>query len=165
MYCYSEQAKNNTVFLFRFAVTDYFAGNLEINIYPDRYHGDTYMAQETMFFNFDIIQLTFNRDGIYKIIPVVSSPINIINDVTPPLEGDGWLDFIKDSDWFKNLLMILALILFLIILIPFLPMILNVLIFIVMLPFKLIGSVIRGLKDVSRDRKIKALQKANKKRD
>ena len=41
---------------------------------------------ESVFFDFDIIQLTFNRDGVYTVIPVVSSPMDIVNAITPPVQ-------------------------------------------------------------------------------
>ena len=96
---FHEQATNGdeTVFLFRFALTDYFSDWLGIY---DRDHGlfgapwpivgnmiteQAYLAQQTVFFNFDIIQLTFRDDFGYYVIPVVSNPINIIPDLRPPV--------------------------------------------------------------------------------
>lgn len=79
----TETAKGNHVILFRFANTDYFtapAGRTGVS--EDK--ADTYVASQTVFLDFDIIELTFNRDGTYKVIPVVSSPIDIINDFTAP---------------------------------------------------------------------------------
>ncbi|MEG2541501.1 MAG: hypothetical protein RSB59_07020, partial [Clostridia bacterium] len=37
---------------------------------------------------FDIIHLRFCKDGVYKVIPVVSSPQDVFNDLTPPLVPD-----------------------------------------------------------------------------
>ena len=82
-YYYAESAKGNHVILFRFANTDYFtapAGRTGVS--EDK--ADTYVASQTVFLDFDIIELTFNSDGTYKVIPVVSSPIDIINDFTAP---------------------------------------------------------------------------------
>ena len=82
-YYYAESAKGNHVILFRFANTDYFtapAGRTGVS--EDK--ADTYIASQTVFLDFDIIELTFNSDGTYKVIPVVSSPIDIINDFTAP---------------------------------------------------------------------------------
>ena len=54
---------------------------------------DTYVATQTVFLDFDIIELTFNRDGEYRVIPVVSSPLDIINDITAPKNEK--FDFVK----------------------------------------------------------------------
>lgn len=45
---------------------------------------NAYIAQQTIFLNFDIIQLTFNDGGNLTVIPVVADPIDIINPYTPP---------------------------------------------------------------------------------
>ena len=58
-------------------------------------HGQAYYAQQTIFLNFDIIQLTFNKEGVLTVIPVVSDPIDIINPYTPPdtVHGNGAIDW------------------------------------------------------------------------
>ena len=45
-----------------------------------------YIAQQSVFVDFDIIQLTFNDKGTYTVIPVVSNPIDIVDPITPPSE-------------------------------------------------------------------------------
>lgn len=45
-----------------------------------------YLAQQSVFLNFDIIQLTFNDSGDMTVIPVVSDPIDIIDPITPPVD-------------------------------------------------------------------------------
>lgn len=84
-------ANNKSVVLFRFASTDYYSVDTEIRRYGSFYGNNAYMAQQTVFLDFDVIQLTFNKEGNYIVIPVVSSPIDIINDITPPLKGVNWL--------------------------------------------------------------------------
>ncbi|MCL2255278.1 MAG: hypothetical protein FWC11_00275 [Firmicutes bacterium] len=84
-------AKNETTFLFRFAQTEYFARAITIstgnNIFPWQLReGEAYIAQATVFFDFDIISLTFNHQGEMTVIPVVSSPQDIIPEITPPSE-------------------------------------------------------------------------------
>lgn len=108
---------NKTTFLFRFAATDYFSGPLAIykpgTILPSIWYDEAYMAQQTVFLDFDIIQLTFNREGVYKVIPAVSNPIDIINSITPPLNFD-------TSDPFAVLKLIFGLlVLFLVVIITF----------------------------------------------
>lgn len=84
--------RDETTFLFRFAHTDYFAE--WVRLMEPRWSGWTglpvghseqaYFAQTTMFFDFDIISLTFNGEFGYYIIPVVSDPQDIIPDIVPP---------------------------------------------------------------------------------
>ncbi|MCL2631363.1 MAG: hypothetical protein FWD49_07615, partial [Firmicutes bacterium] len=84
-YYQAEKQKGNKVHLFRFAHTEYFAVPLHGNHSGGNLSGNHYLAQQTVFFDFDIIWLTFNRDGVYTLIPVVASPIDIINSTTPPV--------------------------------------------------------------------------------
>lgn len=141
--------KNERVVLFRFAVTDYFSTDLHANtdetVYMKEYIG--YRAQETVFLDFNVISLTFNKDSVLTVIPVVADPINIINDITPPYE-------LPEMDLLKIILAILALIVFLMILMPLLPTLFSLLItllkwiikiawFVITLPFKVIRFVFK----------------------
>ena len=75
---YGQEGK--TTFIFRFASTDYYSS------YVDVVSGTSggYCAQETVFLDFDIISLTFRNDVGDTVIPVVSSPIDIIPGLDPP---------------------------------------------------------------------------------
>lgn len=154
-------AKNNneTVVLFRFAQTDYeclpvmcynpFTGkNLDKNgLFDSADYGEsTYVVSESVFLNFDIIQLTFNKDGVYTVIPVVNSPIDIYNDITLPK---------KETSWWKLLLTYILLILLLILLAAtgILPLMIRVVLYIVFLPFRLIGIGIRKASKAIKKRK------------
>ena len=100
------QAKTNKeqVVLFRFAVSDYYAKGLEITEQSNSwdtgssYSNQAYRAWESVFLDFDIIQLTFNKEGVYKVIPVVASPIDIVDDITPPYnpqkDGIPWYAYV-----------------------------------------------------------------------
>lgn len=99
------KAANKTTYIFRFAQSVYTAYNGLI-VEQDGWieHALTgllgkegYVAFETVYLNFDIIQLTFNRDGVYKVLPVVANPINILSDVEPPIEPDPIIDI--DDLW------------------------------------------------------------------
>lgn len=94
------------VVLFRFATTDYYSAAVDImelrTIIPDKHiSGQAYRAWESVFFDFDIIQLTFNRDGKYTVIPAVASPIDIVNDITPPVQMP------DDTPWWVKLLSVI----------------------------------------------------------
>ena len=114
-YCEEEiLEKGNTVVHFRFACTKYDAAEAEIwngNGRDGQVECDAFLAQENVFLSFDIISLTFNDDGNFRVLPVVSDPIDIISDVTGPqfpaeeplekLIGDIASFFKNIGDWFK----------------------------------------------------------------
>lgn len=142
------------VVLFRFATSDYYSKEATILIddggflWADKYINDeAYIAQESVFFDFDIIQLTFHRDGVYTVIPVVSSPIDIVNDITPPTDH-------SEDAWWKILIAILILILLVYLLWPVLPQVISLIISIfrwiikiILYPFKLLGKALKKARD------------------
>ena len=84
--------------LFRFAVTDYYASTARFDYENDEMSDpDGYVAQETMFFDFKVISLTF-RDELEKetVIGVVSTPLDIVNGVEPSPDASKDL---ADWDW------------------------------------------------------------------
>lgn len=146
------QGKGETVVLFRFAQTDFtclpvmcynpFTGkNLDKNgLFDSADYGEsTYVVQESVFLNFDVIELTFNKDGVYTVIPVVNSPIDIYNDITLPK---------KATDIWSALLAMLLLVLLLIFLAAtgILPLILNGIVWVILLPFKGIAAIIKSIR-------------------
>lgn len=142
------------VVLFRFATTDYYSAAVDImelrTILPDKHtSGQAYRAWESVFFDFDIIQLTFNRDGVYTVIPVVSSPMDIVNAITPPVQMP------DEIPWWQILLAVLLIIVLLIILLPVLPYILKFLFWLICLPFRAIAALFKGI-DNRRKRKTEA---------
>lgn len=91
----SNAVKNDeTVVLFRFANTEYYAEEAFVAKYSDHtvhafytykdYEESTFTAQQNVFLNFDIMTLGFYNGEKMSIIPVVSSPIDIISDVVGP---------------------------------------------------------------------------------
>ncbi len=91
-YAAAAETKGQTTHLFRFAQTDYYSemGGTKIK-YDNNIDSpttcDAMRAQQTVFYDFTVISLTFSKDGVYKVIPAASSPIDIINDVTGPMQG------------------------------------------------------------------------------
>ncbi len=88
---YNEAEQNDEyLVLFRFAVSDYYSAAAEILQYgllhTDEITGRAYIAQESVFLDFDVIQLTFEKESVKTIVPAVSSPIDIVNDPTPPTD-------------------------------------------------------------------------------
>lgn len=134
--------KNNEIFyLFRFAVTDYYsspayfddAENYGKGISSDLSSKNGYVAQETVFLDFDIISLTFRKDSVDTVISVVSDPFDIINGLDPPQNLT-----VKNDNWLMKILAIVALILVLVILGPFISPILTI-------AFNLLGKLIAVL--------------------
>jgi len=85
-YYQNAKANNETTFLFRFAQTEFFADWVEVHRpwNPFDLTNVAYYAQETVFLDFDIIQLTFSKDGVYTVIACVSNPLDIVAEITPP---------------------------------------------------------------------------------
>ena len=96
------------VYLFRFSVTDTYSAQVTY-FEKDPLHtrkNNAYMAMQNVFLDFDIISLTYERNGEYTVIPAVSDPIDIFADVTPPP------DFEEDGlSWWQIALIVLGAIL------------------------------------------------------
>lgn len=102
-YAAAAEAKDQTTHLFRFAQTDYYS-EIGRTTTKDKFSGidngkrNTAMrAQQTVFYDFTVISLTFSKDGVYKVIPAASSPIDVINDVTGPTNdgSSGCMNFLN----------------------------------------------------------------------
>ncbi len=82
--------ENRDTYIFRFASTDYKAYPIDNPNDNDNKLG--YVAWETVFLDFDIIQLEFNNGNHNLVIPVVASPIDIIPSITPPpVYNNNWI--------------------------------------------------------------------------
>ena len=89
--------------------------------------------------DFDLIQLTFNKKGAYTVIPVVSSPIDIVDGLTPPV------DMPDELSTLEVIVGLIFLILLIILLWPLLPLIVKGVWWIICLPFKLVCFVVKKL--------------------
>ena len=176
LYSYVKKAaaKDETVYLFRYYQSEYFAvelsegmyetgfytqivGDMSMPAYGRHYeHEDTnaYLCQMWVQLDFDIIDLTFTKDNVDTIIPVVMSPMDIAADGTPPLVTT------KDGlSWWQILLAVLALVLVLILLFKFAPVIVYAVGKVIVLPFKAIGALFKNKPKKSKENKE---SKANK---
>ena len=145
----TSKMEDKTVVLFRFSTSDYYSAGVDIVelgagfLGNDKMtSGQAYRAWESVFFDFDIIQLTFNREGVYTVIPVVSSPIDVVDDITPPVQMQGAMD------WWKMLIALVLVLLLIVLLYPLLPFVIQGVIWIIKLPFKAIGGLIKLLKNL-----------------
>lgn len=176
LYSYVKKAaaKDETVYLFRYYQSEYFAvelsegmyetgfytqivGDMSMPAYGRHYeHEDTnaYLCQMWVQLDFDIIDLTFTKNGVDTIIPVVMSPMDIAADGTPPLVTT------KDGlSWWQILLAVLALILIIWLLFKFAPVIVYAVGKVIALPFKAIGALFKSKPKKSKENKE---SKANK---
>lgn len=111
---------------------------------------NAYVAQETVYLDFDIISLWFTADGVSTEIPVVTSPSDVIAEISPPLEenyhDDGWALLEK---MLSAILIILLVVVLVVVLWPliggFLSPIFGAIgkgiVWIITAPFKLIGKL------------------------
>lgn len=86
-YCLTAFEDDETPVLFRFANTDYYASEARFDKAFDENTMspvDGYVAQQTCFLDFDIISLTFEKEGTVTVLACVTDPIDIFNGVTPP---------------------------------------------------------------------------------
>ena len=133
--------------LFRFATSDYYASPADIyesDFWGTVHKGQAYFARQSVFFDFDVIDLTFNKDGVYTVIPAVSDPIDIVNDITSPTDmGD------KLPDWLKYLLLAICILIAL----PVLYWLVKFIVWLLSLIFKGIGAIFKGIGNAAKNRK------------
>ena len=141
---------DNAVFLFRYAQTDYWAEDLHVydivnsTSYPYNsigVHNPNIgeVRQGTQFFDFDILTMTFNKEGELTTLGCVSSPVDHWTGYTPSIEP-------TSPDWWKWIGMILGIIVFIIIIVlilKFCPWLIYGLFKLICLPFKGIGLLIK----------------------
>lgn len=174
------QVNGETLVLFRYGSTAYYARPIaqaySYNSYDgldetlvksvhnqasdDDYSG--YIAQQTVFLNFDIISLTFTDENLVSTeIPVVMSPQDVVSDVNPPLAEDYHSD--GCGDW-STIIMVLALLVLLILVVIFWPIfsiIFKAIIWVICLPFKLIAVIFKSAAERRREKRRKRNEKRN----
>lgn len=133
-YYAAEMLKGNKVMLFRFANTDYYCAKAYTSAGSTETDCDTYVAQQTVFFDFDIIELTFNKKGTYYVIPAVSSPTDIVNDITAPE---------SEFEWWKMIVSLLMLALLIFLIYPSIPHLISGLFWLVRMPMNLTKLIIK----------------------
>lgn len=147
--------------LFRFATSDYYSAPADIyegGFVGKEHKWQAYVARQSVFFDFDVIDLTFNKEGVYTVIPAVSDPIDIVNDLTSPTDiGDDGLGILG------IILLILGIIVILVILMPILPYIAKGIVWLVCLPFKAIAGLCKSISNSVQKRKVKRADKQVKK--
>ena len=148
-YCAVAEKADCTVVLFRFATSDYYSRMLDlwevdggIGYFDKEHENAAYRASGSCFLNFDVIQLGFNRNGVYSVIPVAAAPLQIVVEATPPtVDADkGFVDFVGEwvDDTLENsvvpgwLVLVVAILLLLVlfpVLLPLVALLLKVIVF------------------------------------
>ncbi len=147
---YYDKAKSNkeTVYLFRYyqssytsyETVEYKRGKGDWTLLGTQFgyeYVDTnaYLMQMWVQLGFDIIDLTFTKDGVETVIPVVMSPVDLAADGTPPVITND-----EPLAWWQILLGIIGLILLVWLLVKFG---FQILWWLLSLPFKLIGLLFK----------------------
>lgn len=145
MYRAAKQRGDN-MYVFHFAASDYnsyqvfssaFAGDDESLWVTGKDEGG-FVCRESLFLDFDMLEMTFERDGIQTVLPVQMSPINVIGEVQLP-------DDYNPPDGVPEWVIILIAILILVVVVILCPALLPILVQIVILPIKLLWWLIRAL--------------------
>ena len=144
---YNVNKDDCVIYLFRYQVSDYVSSEATLferdgwlsSAFNKSGDSNAYFMQQTVNLDFDVIDVTFTKGNVSTVIPVVSSPVDNIPDGTPPVYTE---DDKLDMDWLKWLFAALALIIVLIILAPLLPYVFKFLLWLLMLPAKLVVWII-----------------------
>lgn len=166
---YNKATKNNeTVYLFRYYQSDYTCyeaveykrtkGDWTIiqGYTFDYSYVDTnaYFMQMWVQLDFDIIDVTFTKNGVETVIPVIMSPMDIAADGTPPIITNGE----NKLKWWQILLLIVVVIIVIILLINFAPLIITLIVklfvllgrgvwWLICAPFRLIAKIVEKIKE------------------
>lgn len=168
-YVKTAKAQDETVYLFRYYQSEYFAVELSEGVWETGWYTETvgditrpaygrhyegkdtnaYLCQMWVQLDFDIIDLTFTKDGVDTVIPVVMSPMDIAADAAPPLitTSDGKLK------WWQILLGIIALIAVVLLLLKFGPLLIYALLKVILIPFQALGGLVKKLSEAAKRRK------------
>lgn len=151
---YDANEAENTIYVFHFAMDSYYnAEATELdneNSFGYEMDSNAYLARETVYLNFDVIDISMKKGNDITVLGVVASPIDVIPNLTPPVDTtpDGGL-----GDWFAQLIraivaIIVTLFVVAIIVIFWGPIstILGLLGNLIALPFKAISDAIKNRK-------------------
>lgn len=145
---YDANKSKNTVYLFRYQTSEYIAQEATLLQKTKNWLGieqwekvdtNAYFFQETVNLDFDIIDVTFSNGERETVIPVVSDPIDVIPDATPPVHTTSD----EEPSWFKWLKTALALLLVCVLILALFP-ILQSLVKVLTAMFKAIGKLFKG---------------------
>lgn len=111
-------AEGDYLVVFHFAVDDYYTASLDEH-YLTGYDETGFVAREPLYMDFDMIEMTFDKEGKFVTLPVAHSPINVVSDLQLP--GDD--DF--PPDWLVWLIVFAIIVVVIVLLVVFAPGILT----------------------------------------
>ena len=115
--------------------------------------------RQYVYLDLDVISLSFDNGEETVVIPVVADPIDAGSDSTPALDTNS-----DNDNWWKIVLAILCLIILLVILMPILPYLVKAVVWVIALPFKLIGAIFKGIGNAVKKRKRSSAPKSTSKK-
>ena len=146
-----------TTYLFRYQTSDYISQEATLlkqgkvlwsEVWED-VDSNAFFFQQTVNLDFDIIDVTFSNGSVDTVIPVVSNPIDVVPDATPPV----YTKSDKEPAWLKWLKIIIAVILVVVLFIVGWPILQPLLVVVgqavggfIAMPFKAIGKAIKKRK-------------------
>lgn len=176
-FCQTSKRKDETVYLFRYKQSEYFSAEVYEGTWKETWsfnaggaiiapgyvysyqNDDTnaFLMQQWVQLDFDIIDLTFTKDGVETVIPVIMSPMDIVADGDHPVVTTP-----EPKDWWKILLGLIAFIVILILLLKFCPAVIFVIGKILLFPFKCIGALFKAISNSIKRRKERRREKQEK---
>lgn len=102
---YDDKSEDNVVYLFRYQVSDYVSQEATLYEYETSLFGETinmvdtnaHFFTETVNLDFDIIDVTLEKNGVETVLACVSDPIDNIPGSTPPIVTTS--DFFRRNWW------------------------------------------------------------------
>ena len=176
-FCQTSKRKDETVYLFRYKQSEYFSAEVYEGTWKEKWvlnaggaiiapgyvysyeNDDTnaFLMQQWVQLDFDIIDLTFTKDGVETVIPVIMSPMDIVADGDHPIVTTP-----EPKDWWKIILGLIAFIVILILLLKFCPAVIFVIGKILILPFKALGALFKAISNSIKRRKERQREKQEK---
>ena len=155
---YDENKSSSTIYLFRYQTSDYTSqeatlleqGEFLWQETWEEVDSNAYFFQQTVNLDFDIIDVTFSNGSVDIVIPVVSNPIDVIHDATPPVVTNPD----EKADWLKYLKTLIVVIFIVVIVLvglpilqPFIVLIGQGIALIITMPFKALGKCLKKRKE------------------
>lgn len=144
--------EEETMFLFRYRVAPYISVNANCYLFNKLGTGSTVASKNHYFFetyvslNFDVIDVSFVKDGVETFIPVAVSPMDHIPTATGPTEIKDLYDTDGVVNWLKVILIILlsAVVVWILNKIGLLPYVMKGIYYIITWPYYLIKWISGG---------------------
>ncbi len=138
---YVNDNTNTTTYMCHFSITDYISKSGTLcTVDNSLSETNCMLAQETVFLDFNVINVTFNKGDVYKTVPVVAEPIDIVAGLDPPPIYKP-AEFDEDIPWWVWLIVLGVVILFIPIIFTIVPVLFKIVWWLVCLPFRFIAWI------------------------